>query len=121
MKKRVAVVLVLAVALVAVLAVAQACGSSEGGTSTPTASATPTMTPSETASPSPTATALDGQQLVAERCDPCHGSPDRIASKKWTKAQWTQEVTDMIAEQGAKLNAEEKTVVIDYLAATYGP
>jgi cytochrome c5 len=123
--KRFALITAVMLGLLSVAAIA-ACGG--GGGSTPTASSAPTQTaaPTESATPSPTpsssaSAALTGEQLVAERCDACHGSPDRIASKQWTKAEWTQEVDDMIAEQGAQLTAEEKTIVIDYLTATYGP
>jgi cytochrome c5 len=115
--KRFALITAVMLGLLSVAAIA-ACGGEGGSTpsATPTESATPSAAPSSTAT-----AALTGEQLVAERCDSCHGSPDRIAEKKWTKEEWTQEVDDMIAEQGAKLNAQEKVVVIDYLTATYGP
>jgi cytochrome c5 len=124
--KRFALITAVMLGLLSVAAIA-ACGGGSG--STPSASPTESSTPSESAAPTESATpsstpssaALTGQQLVAERCDKCHGGPDRIAAKHLTKAEWTQEVDDMIAEQGAQLTAQEKTIVIDYLTATYGP
>jgi hypothetical protein len=62
---------------------------------------------------------IDGETLLQERCTECHGL-DRVTSVEQTRAEWEETVTDMI-ERGARLNEEEKTVLVDYLAETYGP
>jgi len=62
---------------------------------------------------------VDGETLLQERCTQCHGL-DRVTSQEKTRAEWEQTVEDMI-DQGAELNEDEKTVLVDYLAATYGP
>jgi hypothetical protein len=61
--------------------------------------------------------ALDGAALVQERCTRCHGL-SRIQAASKTKDEWTNTVNRMIGH-GAKLNAEEKMAVINYLAETY--
>jgi len=60
------------------------------------------------------AKALEGKRLVEERCTACH-TLDRVYAEKEDKAGWTDEVDEMI-EKGAKLNAEEREKVIEYLA-----
>ena len=119
MSRRLAVTVVIALCF-AVVVVVVACGG--GGGSSASTSPSESATPTETSTPTATASVtLTGDELVTQRCDSCHGSRDRIAEKKWTEAQWAQEVQDMIDEQGAQLNEAEKAVVIAYLAQTYGP
>lgn len=65
------------------------------------------------------ASAADGQTLMNTRCSVCH-STDRIMQAKKTPDQWDQTVTRMISH-GAQLTDAEKTVLVDYLAKTYGP
>ena len=60
---------------------------------------------------------LDGATLVQERCTRCHGI-SRIQAAAKTKDEWTATVNRMIG-RGAKLNADEKIAVINYLAETY--
>jgi len=73
------------------------------------------------ASPTPpgaTGATLDGEQLVNERCTVCH-SIDRVDRKIASgadRATWEQTVDRMISN-GAQLNADERTAVIDYLVA----
>ena len=61
----------------------------------------------------------DGKALLENRCAQCHNL-GRVTSKQKTHEQWDQTVTRMI-ETGATLSADEKTVLVDYLAETYGP
>jgi hypothetical protein len=61
---------------------------------------------------------LDGATLVQERCTRCH-TPARIERARHTSAEWENIVSAMII-RGAKLTAEEKVVVVDYLTVTYG-
>lgn len=52
-----------------------------------------------------------------ERCTVCH-SAGRITSAQKTADAWTTTVDRMISK-GAQLNADEKQVLIDYLATNY--
>lgn len=62
---------------------------------------------------------LDGERLLQERCTECHGL-DRTTSAQKTRAEWDSTVTRMMGK-GAELSDEEKTVLVDYLAESYGP
>ncbi len=61
----------------------------------------------------------DGKSLLEERCSVCH-SADRPKSKKKTPEQWEATVSRMMSK-GARLSAEEKEVLVKYLAETYKP
>jgi cytochrome c-type biogenesis protein CcmH/NrfF len=63
-------------------------------------------------------TQLDGATLVQQRCSVCHPL-GRVESSNHTAAQWNTIVNTMIS-RGAQLTSEEKTVVVDYLAANFG-
>ena len=127
--------LVLAVLLTLVLT---ACGSSVP-TMTPT-SVPPTALPAQPTQAPASATALppqstqapasatalpaempaqDGATLLETRCSTCH-SAAKATQARQTRAQWDQTVIDMVNE-GAQLTEAEKTVLLDYLAKTYGP
>lgn len=73
---------------------------------------------SSTSSPASTNT-IDGATLVNQRCTVCH-SISRIDSAHHSAAEWQTIVGSMI-RRGAQLTPEEETVVVNYLAATYGP
>jgi len=62
---------------------------------------------------------MDGETLLQERCTECHDL-ERTTSAEKTRAEWDQTVTRMV-NKGAELNDEEKTILVDYLAETYGP
>lgn len=67
----------------------------------------------------PTATSnLDGATLVQERCSVCHPVA-RIESSNRTAAEW-KTIVDKMISRGAKLTPGEETVVVDYLATTFG-
>jgi len=86
------------------------------------ASATPIQTTDllETAtSPATSPGAPDGATLVQQRCTVCH-TMARIQSAHHSAADW-QTIVDSMIRRGAQLTAEEETIVVDYLAATYGP
>ena len=70
---------------------------------------------SATTTPTPT---LDGATLVQERCSKCH-TLDRITNARGTVTEWAAVVQNMIT-RGAQLSPEEQTVVVNYLATTYG-
>ena len=61
----------------------------------------------------------DGATLLEQRCSVCHSS-ERPKSKHKTAEQWDATVTRMV-EKGAKLTAEEKQVLVDYLSKNYKP
>ena len=44
----------------------------------------------------------------------------RIESAHHSAAEW-QTIVDSMIRRGARLTPEEETVVVNYLAATYGP
>lgn len=61
---------------------------------------------------------LDGATLLQERCSSCHGI-GRVTSQRKTREEWERTVSGMIA-MGARLTPEEKAILVEYLAATYG-
>jgi cytochrome c5 len=60
---------------------------------------------------------VSGQTLMDVRCSVCH-STSRITSAQKTLDEWTNTVDRMI-NKGAQLNADEKQILIDYLAANF--
>ena len=58
----------------------------------------------------------DGATLLNTRCGTCH-SPQRGLTASKTRDEWDQMVTRMIGK-GAKVNAAEKAVLVDFLAKT---
>jgi len=65
------------------------------------------------------AAAEDGTALLETRCSVCHPSERPKAAKK-SPEQWEATVTRMIGK-GAKLTADEKKVLVNYLSNTYKP
>jgi len=63
--------------------------------------------------------ALDGAQLLEQRCSGCHSSVKAKKARKSAK-EWEVTVTRMIGK-GAKLSENEKKLLVDHLAATYAP
>jgi hypothetical protein len=63
------------------------------------------------------AVALDGKSLMQERCSVCH-TLARIENAHKTRDEWATTVDRMIS-MGAQLNSQERTILLDYLAATY--
>jgi hypothetical protein len=66
---------------------------------------------------SPTPGIHPGKALVESKCSVCHPITNITGSKK-DAGGWEGTVTRMI-NNGAQLNAEQKTQVIEYLALTY--
>jgi hypothetical protein len=97
MKARLATIVI---AFLVLLVFSSACSSGSSNT-----------TPASTAQ-------LDGATLVQQRCSVCHPL-GRVESSNHTPAQWNTIVNTMIS-RGAQLTPEEKTVVVDYLAANFG-
>lgn len=60
-----------------------------------------------------------GADLLEQRCSVCHPSARPKGLKK-SATQWESTVTRMMGK-GAKLTADEKMTLIDYLAKTYKP
>lgn len=84
------------------------------------ACARPPQPPDSTPSPLSVLTATpDGATLLQERCSVCH-SLERVQQARKTSSEWEQTVTRMVG-RGAKLNEEERTLLIAYLAKQYGP
>ncbi len=61
----------------------------------------------------------DGASLVQVRCTACHPI-DRIMGAHYSTTEWKSIVDQMIAN-GAQLSPEEESVVVQWLAAHYGP
>jgi hypothetical protein len=61
----------------------------------------------------------EGVNLLEERCSVCHPS-SRPKSKQKTPEQWETTVNRMMGK-GAKLSAEEKAILLDFLSKTYKP
>lgn len=94
-------------------------------TAIPTATKSPTVTtkPVEpaTLTPLPLATetpaGMDGQALLEQRCNACHPS-SYVAQLRGTADQWAG-LVDMMVQNGAELNPQEKQVLANYLAQKY--
>lgn len=59
-----------------------------------------------------------GAALLDSRCGRCH--PTGVKKAHATKEEWGETVNKMIA-RGAALNADEKTVLVDFLVKYYHP
>ncbi len=117
MKKKWIGSVICAVVLICLVGVMAACSSP---TPTPTAVPTATAKPLVTPLPAPTATSavpMDGAAIVSARCTTCH-TLERVTSSKKTSDQWTQTVNRMVPYLSG---TTEQTVLLDYLAKTYGP
>lgn len=113
MKQYTSLLIVCAALIVLIASLVAACSGGEGPETTTSA------TEQQPSAPQGQPVTLDGASLVAERCSTCH-SLSRIQQASKTEAEWQETVARMV-RKGAKLNAEEQTVVIKYLAETYGP
>ncbi|MGD1992274.1 MAG: hypothetical protein PVI59_03690 [Anaerolineae bacterium] len=60
-----------------------------------------------------------GQQLLEDRCTGCH-SLDRVRNSERTRAEW-EDVVEWMMTYGVELTDQEKEILVDYLAETYGP
>ncbi|MFL7792829.1 MAG: hypothetical protein AB8I69_11865 [Anaerolineae bacterium] len=91
-------------------------------THAPAKTSAPTEPPADesTEAPQPTeAPALpDGETLLQARCTVCHGL-ERTTRASKTHEEWTVTLDRMI-DKGAELSADERDVLIDYLAEVYG-
>ena len=81
------------------------------------APAEPTEAPTEEPAEQPVS--IDAEALLQERCTACH-SLRQTEAARYTLEQWDDTVTRMV-DRGAELDDEEKAILIDYLAQTYGP
>jgi cytochrome c5 len=87
-------------------------------TQAPTAASAASQVPTVAAAPTQAQLAADGAALLSDRCTSCH-SQSRATRFRGTASQWGQVVDNMIY-QGASLTEAEKTVLVAYLAKTYG-
>jgi cytochrome c5 len=87
----------------------------------PTAAPTAVPTAAPAAAPTTAGSALNGEQLVNERCSTCHSLSrvTRLETPGTSRTQWEQIVDQMISF-GAQLNSDERQAVIDYLVAQSG-
>ena len=62
-----------------------------------------------------------GREEVFYACDACH-SIRMVTQQRLSRERWDQLLDWMVAEQGmAELTADERRVILDYLARHYGP
>lgn len=66
---------------------------------------------------SSTNSSIDAAALLEERCGVCH-KVEILKNARKSKREWSETVTIMIGK-GAKLSAEEKKILINYLARAY--
>jgi ABC-type oligopeptide transport system substrate-binding subunit len=59
-----------------------------------------------------------GETLLKEKCTQCHNL-SRVESQKLSSDEWSQVVASMVA-RGAQLTTDEQTILVQYLAQTYG-
>ena len=52
-------------------------------------------------------------------CGVCHGD-DLIRQQRLTRTDWDREIDKMIG-WGARLNADDRALFLDYLSGTFGP
>ena len=60
-----------------------------------------------------------GKEIVQAACSVCHET-ELITNARRSKAEWTETVQDMVS-RGAPLVEGEREIVIEYLAANFGP
>jgi hypothetical protein len=73
----------------------------------------------EPAQPEAQPVSIDAETLLQGRCTECHAQ-SRTTSAKKSAEEWEGTVARMV-DHGANLNDEEQTILVDYLAQTYGP
>lgn len=61
----------------------------------------------------------EGERILRERCTSCHEKAEVVAIGR-TGDDWARIVNQMVVF-GAELDEDEKSVLVDYLAETYGP
>jgi cytochrome c5 len=97
----------------------ESVASTEAPTNLPEPTAEPSPLESPLESPIESPAPFDGQAMLQERCTVCHDLV-RVTGATKNRAEWEQTVDRMISK-GARLNEEEHTSLINYLAETYGP
>jgi mono/diheme cytochrome c family protein len=64
-------------------------------------------------------TAAEARETFQRVCGACH-SVQTVTSQRRSRAQWQESINSMIT-RGAKATDEEFSLILDYLAAQYGP
>ncbi len=59
------------------------------------------------------------RELFVDACTACH-TLDRVRAQRMTKDEWRGTIAGMLSE-GVPLTDEEMTLLVDYLAANFGP
>ena len=59
------------------------------------------------------------RELFLDACTACH-TLDRVRAQRMTKEEWRGTIAGMLSE-GVPLTDEEMTLLLDYLAANFGP
>ena len=60
------------------------------------------------------------RDLVARKCGPCHPLSNLTSTAGRTRDRWNEKIDDMVIF-GLKISAEERTLVLDYLAKALPP
>lgn len=60
----------------------------------------------------------DGKALVVKICTDCHGA-EQIVTKKRTKAEWDDVISDMV-QKGAEAKDAEFDAIVAYLVKNFG-
>lgn len=61
----------------------------------------------------------EARELFLEACTACH-TLERVREQRLTKDEWRGTIAGMLSE-GVPLTDDEMTLLVDYLAANFGP
>jgi len=64
------------------------------------------------------ADAQEPASVFQNLCGKCH-PPEAVVTPR-SRARWQETINNMV-DLGAKVSAEERTILLDYLSATYAP
>jgi hypothetical protein len=61
------------------------------------------------------------RELVVRKCSSCHDLSNLYSTAGRTRAGWDSKIEDMISLYGMRIIAEERALVLDYLATNLPP